>query len=836
MDAPLDILLERSTWTRELARRLVRYSDDADDLVQQTWVAALERPPSRSIPIKSWIAGVMRNLARERRRGDARRTQREQVAARGEIDCSREGLVEKLETHRALVAAVAALGEPSRSTVLMRYFEGLSPREIARRTNTPVRTVHTRLHRALHELRRKLDTRYDRSTWMLALAPLARAKHATLAAWGAVILDAKLKVACAAVAVVGAASFFALRPATSASPSPAVAESANTAVATLDGNAEAPQRVRTEVGGSEKSPQSSTEAVQASADLRGSVLDANAAPLAGVLVHWTAFGGGDSIEAREPSDALGRFVIPRPGGGGILNASGDRFVTVLTPYVDSLDEDGEHFVVVAPRVRFGGRVVDDAGNPLAGVQICVQFNSNLRSHFSTELATSAAGQWRTASSPTGEFAFDAAPAIEGSVAVATLAGYQQAELELPMSDRFDLVLTLRDDGARDSVLRGTVVGSDGAPIEGALVSLGDLVALGSVATETDAEGRFALTLSHTSDAKFVCALHAGLLPARVGRVGERADERNSWPDPLVIRLDRPSLSISGVVLDADGARIAGAEVWSDDRTPFAAIAEHGSEGSSTYAATAEHLLRGEKYSFPLRTDAEGRFELRGLLEKSYTLCASRESTLDFATTAPIAAGTSGVEIRMPRVERIARIAGRVTSKSGDPLGRARVDLRLVASVPGVGGREAHDLDLMGMATDTDSDGRFELRNVPRSARRVTVSSSAAAMGNTFDIADGMDLEHLEFAVALACKVRIDLSENAERVWWAKLLDPEGRELACLVMHGNTSISCNSVSLDQGRSEVFTVSEDARTFVLFEAGEELTRREIRLVPGDINVLH
>ena len=38
-------LLRHSAWVQALARTLVRDADLAEDLVQETWLAALRRPP-----------------------------------------------------------------------------------------------------------------------------------------------------------------------------------------------------------------------------------------------------------------------------------------------------------------------------------------------------------------------------------------------------------------------------------------------------------------------------------------------------------------------------------------------------------------------------------------------------------------------------------------------------------------------------------------------------------------------------------------------------------------------------------------------------------------------
>ena len=73
----------------------------------------------------------------------------------------------------ALWAAVLTLAEPYRATVLLRFFEGLPPRLIAARLGVPVATVHSRLQRALAQLRHQLDHDFaGRPQWLAAFAPI----------------------------------------------------------------------------------------------------------------------------------------------------------------------------------------------------------------------------------------------------------------------------------------------------------------------------------------------------------------------------------------------------------------------------------------------------------------------------------------------------------------------------------------------------------------------------------------------------------------------------------------------------------------------------------------
>ena len=173
-----DELLSHASWVRGVAYALVRDAATADDLVQETWLAALRRPPEGDRPVRPWLAGVVRNLVRQRHRGETRREQREEVAARRQASeplPSPAELAARLDTQQRLTAHVKELPEPFRATVLLRYFEGLAAAEIARRNGVPAGTVRWRLKKALELLRERLDAEHDgdRRAWVLALVPLA---------------------------------------------------------------------------------------------------------------------------------------------------------------------------------------------------------------------------------------------------------------------------------------------------------------------------------------------------------------------------------------------------------------------------------------------------------------------------------------------------------------------------------------------------------------------------------------------------------------------------------------------------------------------------------------
>lgn len=187
-----EVLLAHADFVRALARSLVIDEHRAADIAQQTWLAALQHPPAEGRPVRSWLAQVVRNFVRKRHRSEKRRLAREEAAARRESLPSPAKIAEVEEVRQRMIAALLDLDEPYRSALLLRFYENIPPREIARRLDLGVEAVKTRLKRGLSQLRKRLDADHlgDRSRWCLALAPLAGLGPASSASAGAVAAGA----------------------------------------------------------------------------------------------------------------------------------------------------------------------------------------------------------------------------------------------------------------------------------------------------------------------------------------------------------------------------------------------------------------------------------------------------------------------------------------------------------------------------------------------------------------------------------------------------------------------------------------------------------------------
>jgi len=174
-------LLIHSDFIRSLARSLVRDQNTADDISQQTWLAAVKSPPSENINIRNWLSKVAVNFTRIIYRSDKKRDIRERAAARPELMPSPDEIASREETRRILVNAVLSLTEPFRTAVFLRYYENLSAKEVAKRTGVPLSTARSQIQRGLEKVRLRLDSIHggNRASWTLALAPFAGLKMAT---------------------------------------------------------------------------------------------------------------------------------------------------------------------------------------------------------------------------------------------------------------------------------------------------------------------------------------------------------------------------------------------------------------------------------------------------------------------------------------------------------------------------------------------------------------------------------------------------------------------------------------------------------------------------------
>jgi RNA polymerase sigma-70 factor (ECF subfamily) len=135
-----------------LAHRLLGWSDDIDDLVQEVFVAALKRQRHfrGDASLWTWLSSITANLCRSRLR--RRRTWRRWMGFQRErLEPTPTGMVRD-ETSQRVRDALAQLKQDDREAIVLFYLEELSVRQIAEVLGKTGNAIEVRLHRARHRL------------------------------------------------------------------------------------------------------------------------------------------------------------------------------------------------------------------------------------------------------------------------------------------------------------------------------------------------------------------------------------------------------------------------------------------------------------------------------------------------------------------------------------------------------------------------------------------------------------------------------------------------------------------------------------------------------------
>ncbi len=478
MTANPELLLHDAAWLRRLARSLVRPDDVADDLTQDVHLAALQANSARATG-RPWLAAVAANLGRLLHRRERRERERLLRLASPAAAPSAAELVEQAELQQRAVAAVLALPEPYRDVVLMRFLQGMSLEDTARRLAMPLETVRTRQRRALALLRQRLASADARGFVIgtFFVGSLVNAKVVLVAAglaaflgiWWAMPESAPpLPEPHRATVAAGPAQRSArdLGETPAAPPSPAVAE----------------RQVAEPPPPAAAAPQPPDIATPSLAVTVRWDDDGAPAPGVAVMCHDSAAGGPVLV-----TDAHGKVTFGplAPGRWSVCTVDRSPARVVLAAGAHATAE------LRVPRgFELRGRVVDPDDAPMPFAEILVR-------HASIE----------------PPFVFVVAPAdANGRFAVAGMAadrlvgarharfGTTDFELLRPDSRDHELVLTMPRVGI--AAVTGRVVDAKGAPVAGAVVELvqgGTLKILAGgravmppppALTSTDAEGRF----------------------------------------------------------------------------------------------------------------------------------------------------------------------------------------------------------------------------------------------------------------------------------------------------------------------------------------------------------
>ncbi len=869
---PLSDLLGNVEWLRQLARRLARNDAEAEDMAQRTWLAALRGPSTeRGGATRPWLAQVLRNEARMERRASRRRLDREAVVAAearenapSTPDQQTSEVEERFRLQRQLMDAVAGLDEPYRSCIMGAYFEGLTTAALAARDGVSPRTVESRLRRGREALRQRLDAQFgSRESWCMLAVPLL--PHGAATAPGAAspsttpsLVPETLKVGALVMTIksvcIGAAALLALvltwqlsQDVEPLSDGGAVLASQDTEVATdLESPmlaAEAPATRVAKYVDFEEPPRDDKSDAQENAvpeetTVRARVLDAEGNACVG---EWVRLDPplGTSLDPvdRFRTGANGEFefqaVLPESFRSSLIPES-DAWTTVMSRPISPgvIKGNMAALLAVAPSTLLQAEVTDEDGEPIEGAEAKLTLPEGFRFRFNDTLNMSRESEWSATSNVHGAFVVESAPRVDGCLLEVSAQGFRGTTVMSPAALRpggstSPLVIVLERLSREDSV-EGVVLGPNGSPVEGARVGLGQ------ACRTTRGDGTFSFHLKgedvDANGAQRLVAAAKGLTSAEF--VPDKTDGEPDWPDYVELRLENSALEIEGIVLGRAGQPLAQAKVWIEDPT-FVGVEGH-------QVIVAEGLGgEGPRLWQEYTADATGRFTIKGLSARAYSVRAMDPQTLLLSESVSIEAGVTDARIQLSQDTEVANLEGIVRNASGEPLAGAELSCHRWAflyRVPGDSGARAEKAETGTVRTGND--GRFRMESVPISDGHTLQVLSDHYSLLKVEVKDLQGpLDRLEITLYRDCQARIvDRSEETERADSAAAVDAAGDPLTMTYLSSNNSASLGqSVPITDGNSPTFWISDAARSIVFSLNGEPIHTMPIDLVPGEVNEL-
>lgn len=383
---------------------------------------------------------------------------------------------------------------------------------------------------------------------------------------------------------------------------------------------------------------------------------------------------------------------------------------------------------------------------------------------------------------------------------------------------------------------GRVLAPNQLPIEGARIYCGIEFAT------SDDEGRFEfdlLAISMRSSAGVMIA-PVPLVAAVEGYVAAVVPDFHRLlfeADPSVpysLDLVLPGLAwvLSGQVLLADGRPAAG---WMISlRNP--SMGTHvGQE-----RIPLETLASGQPVM--QEVDAQGRFRLAGLLERPYDILAWHPDSLLHVALDDVLPTAEEIVLTAPDPADTRRVAGRLTSVSGEPLPNLAVRGLLTVSTDISPLMPVHEV--RGRLARMEETGHFELQDEAQGSLKLCVDSDEFLVRQvaTPPLAGLADWESVPLVVPLKCEIVLDGRSDRPPAPMLAFLDEQGNRLTVRIseeerelMGGLMHWRAATLWTKPARRTVY-VSQNARTALFYDHdGTEIERRPIHPSPTAPTVL-
>lgn len=748
-----------------IARHLSGRVDEAEDLVQQTFLVAIERAATwnASLGLFPWLIGILTNQARLRHRRAARAVD----AARLRTTPSEgpDATAERGELTTAIARAVEELGEVYQPVLHLHLFHGLNAKEIGEALGRPAGSVRTQIVRGLEHLRRALPmglgvvtvTALESGRGLVAMREvvLARAVETCSAvgagigvavSFGGLLAMKKMAVVLSALLVVllGTLDFWP-RATDDAPARPGVGGGGVALTQAPPSGAASGDAATTSLPLASRTPATASETTGSlrvavrgplaqSISLRESVaVSGTGEPLRGALVLAWPGTADEAIEddswRRAHTDQNGVAALADLAVGtwrvqaraGVRATSAVQTVVITAAATSACDLD----IAMAGKVQ--GLVVDEAGQPVGEAEIWAGDDIAGQAEAPDRLLRLAA---RSAADGT----FTTVQAAGEERIAARKSGYA-ASWAHPTATLGDgeVTLVLRRGGAS---VAGVVVGADERPVANAVVGMqlqgeqyhraddGTLVAPHLPALlRTDSAGRFAA--NDLAPGSYACRVGS---PRHVYATVQFAVADGGHRD-LRVQLE-PAVRFVGRVRDPHGNGIVGAYVW---------ITANGGSTSTT------------------RTARDGRFVFPRVTAPPFVVAAARRTSGSVARHAVAGTKPGDLECELT-LDQMPAIRGRVRTEAGAALAGW-----WVAALDAAGGSL--------VSAETGGDGSFALEDLGTGLFTLVVCHARDGQGSpactrTGVVAGGDPLELV-----------VPTSALPQAIIRGRVVDPDGRALA-----------------------------------------------------------
>lgn len=591
-----------------VALHLTRNRAEAEDLLQETFLAAMAKAgdydPER--PLVPWLLGFLRIGAFRLRRTEGRWPAPERMERPPIAPPEQEAATRELDA--AVAAAIAELPHPYREVLELHLREDLAPVQVARTLGRPPATVRTQLKRGLALLRSHLPRSFLPALALFPTEALQRIRAEICARpAGAALAGASVPIAliggCVMKRIVAAVLLVGLLATGGLVLGPLFQEPACMApdIGPELAAGAAAKPLMQESSQKAQAPASRQAMPPADAEmLLVQVEDGEGRPLPGARVRIGP-GGEDPETAAAWLGNLGDGVTG-PEGRAAFEMPRKRATPLLWLRVERKGYAARDFetrerrctVRLTRESRLEGKILCfETGEPLANVLVALQPDRNPRST-----------PWRreVRSGPDGAFDFRGlSPGGHDLNAFPPL--HVACRLQLYLREEENRTIELRV--PRGVSLEGRVLkAEDRRPVgEGRIVV--DEISFGVGRKEAclDAEGRFRLEGLRTGTTRHFYVIAAGRHFGKTTlETGPDYDPTTGTQIRQAVILAAPAPSLSGRVVAANGAKVAGAEI------------HPGASGRAIIQlAVPFWRIFGSKLGLPgsppILTDAEGRFHL-----------------------------------------------------------------------------------------------------------------------------------------------------------------------------------------------------------------------------------